>query len=99
MTLYELDRAIEKARIRYVSTIDDGSGRSQALKQEYEELLAQRPPEPVEDPTEYFGEDFCTCDLCDCFGQGECERHAKHCQHCNNGGVSSSMECPWLASI
>lgn len=39
----------------------------------------------------------CQCDLCQCFGQGNCIAHEEECDHCNNGGDPS--ECQWLLDI
>lgn len=41
--------------------------------------------------------EYCECDLCDCFGAGECARHKRECEHCNEGGRPS--DCPWLLDI
>lgn len=39
----------------------------------------------------------CECDLCNCFGQGNCELHEADCKHCNSG--KDPKDCPWLADI
>ena len=41
--------------------------------------------------------DECGCDLCQCFGEGECDRHTENCDHCNSGKDSNC--CPWLEEI
>lgn len=42
-------------------------------------------------------ENECNCDLCQCFGEGECKRHEENCDHCNSG--KSHEDCDWLAEI
>lgn len=42
-------------------------------------------------------EELCDCDLCQCFGQGNCVDHENNCDHCNNGG--DCRDCEWLRDI
>ena len=39
----------------------------------------------------------CGCDLCQCFGQGNCLEHDEQCDHCNSGLDAS--DCEWLRDI
>jgi len=58
--------------------------------------LEQDEPPAIEGPTKAI-EQPCKCDLCSCFGQGECDRHTEDCEHCNSG--KDSEDCPWLRNI
>lgn len=40
--------------------------------------------------------DDCNCDLCQCFGQGNCQKHEENCEHCNE---NKEGNCPWLEDI
>ena len=41
----------------------------------------------------------CQCDLCQCFGYGECYDHKMNCDFCNGGNDDDGLDCPWLEEI